>query len=150
MRKCLISVNVALPLSFALFHFPPLWLFVSVVVLFVSFHLRVADPRSAVDLPLFRVCCRLRAHVKHHKQKAAMCICKHEWIHLRKQAQYSSIIRYDCGSCVTLRAVCLLKKERKKKITFWTFLHMLHQNALEWTSAPALLVCNQWKHANVP
>lgn len=144
MRKCLISVNVALPLSFSLSFSLSGYLWVCLWVF-------TCEPktRGVLLICFFHVYCQLEAHVKHHKQKAAICICKHEWINWWNELSIVLLADITAGAVSLYKLLVKCKKKKRKESTSWTFLHILHQSAL-WPSAATLTVSNQWKHANVP
>lgn len=100
MRKCLISVNVALLLSFSLFHFPLsgyLWVLECVCEFSLA-----DDRRSAVDLLLLCLLSALSACWA-SQTKDSICICKHEWINW--WYELSIVLLTD----ITSRAVSLLQ-----------------------------------------
>lgn len=108
MRKCLISVNVALLLSFSLFHFP------------LSGYLWVLECVCEFSLVSWRLeeCCWFAFSVFTVGFKRTLSITnKRQHLHLQTWmnklvvwAQYCSIDWYDIKICVTLQAACLEKE----------------------------------------
>lgn len=128
MRKCLISVNVALPLSFSLIF--PLRLFVSVGVRLWVFACEL-ETRGVL-------CCRFsfsRVYVRRHEQKGSICVCKREWINWRHELRIVPL------TDKTARAVSLYKPSAMRENNLWCAL---------WTSAATLSIRHQWKRADVP